>query len=66
MVSKFIFMKGLILLSSDVKKNIFELWSLFHGLKHFVIGDISGQIILLEISKSFSETVSNEKNIKKV
>ena len=50
------------MLSSDVKKNIFEWWSLFHGLKHIVVGDISGQIIFLEIPKLFSKIVSNEKN----
>ena len=36
---------------------------LFHGLKHIAVGDISGQIILLEILKLFSKIVSNEKNI---
>ena len=45
-------------------KSIFEKQPLFHDL--ITVGDISGQIILLEISKLFSEIVSNEKNIKKV
>ena len=45
------------------QKNIFEWWSLFHDLKHIVVGDISGQIILLELPKLFSEIVSDEKNI---
>ena len=30
--------------------------------KHIVVGDISGQIIFLEIPKLFSKIVSNEKN----
>ena len=30
---------------------------LFHGLKHIAVGDISGQIILLEIPNLFSEIV---------
>ena len=33
---------------------------------NIAIGDISEQIILLEIPKLFSEIVSNGKNIKKV
>ena len=35
-------------------------------IEYIAIGDISEQIILLEILKLFSEIVSNGKNIKKV
>ena len=44
-------------------KNIFEKWPLFHDL--IIVGDISGQIILLEIPKLFSEIVKDKKNIMK-
>ena len=39
------------------KKNIFEWWSLFHGLKPILVGDISGQIIFLEIPKLLSKII---------